>query len=228
MPPFVDITGKKYSLLLVIKRVPNPGRKSARWLCLCDCGEYHTAQTGCLNAGKVRSCGCLEKERIAEFGKRATKHGMSRHPLNWVYTDMLKRCYDPVNAENFEDYGGKGVVVCDEWLDDRAKFFDWAMSSGYRRGLWIDRIAGGSSPYTPSNCRWLTPTESNRNLSSNVKLTLRGVTKTAPEWAEHIGIKHATILSRVKRGWSDEESLLIPFAGKGNKRRDYAGTVTAT
>jgi len=123
----------------------------------------------------------------------------------------MKRCYRPEWASNFDSYGGKGVTVYEEWILDRSKFFRWAISNGYKRGLWLDRIAGENSPYCPSNCRFVTPKESARNQSSNRIVTFRGKTKCASEWAEIIGVNRGSLLNRLNRGWSDEEALTVPF-----------------
>ncbi len=214
MGKFVDLTGKRFGRLLVMHQIPNPGRYASRWLCLCDCGKEHSAQAGCLNAGKVTSCGCYQKEKHL---KRITKHGLSRHPLNTVLQDMIKRCYDP-REHNFKHYGGRGVIICDEWLKNHGKFLKWAVDHGYRKGLWIDRKAGGSSPYSPENCRFVTPKESARNQSNNRLMTLNSVTKSAAEWAEFLGVNHGSLLNRKTKGWTDEEALTIPFTGSGRKR----------
>ena len=85
------------------------------------------------------------------------KHGLSRHPLYHARTNMMYRC-DSEKDPNCKPWAGKGVKVCKEWREDFNAFFTWAMSSGWKPGLQIDRI-NPSGNYEPTNCQWLTPSE---------------------------------------------------------------------
>jgi hypothetical protein len=75
---------------------------------------------------------------------------------------MKGRTLNPKNKD-YIDYGGRGITLCDEWLDVQ-NFYDWAMSNGYEedKGLSIDRIDNDGN-YCPENCRWTTPTIQSRN-----------------------------------------------------------------
>lgn len=103
---------------------------------------------------------------------------------------MKQRCENP-NREKFKDYGARGIFVCDEWHDSRA-FVEWALSHGYEEGMQLDRI-DNDGPYSPENCRWVTPKQNCRNTRRNKFLTLCGLTKTVAEWCETLGISEFTI-----------------------------------
>lgn len=96
--------------------------------------------------------------------------------------------------------------MCDEWLHDKTRFFEWAFSNGYRDNLTIDRI-DCSGNYEPSNCRWVSQKVQQNNRSNNRHIEFNGESHTMAEWSEITGIKEATIHARLKRGWSVEKAI---------------------
>lgn len=143
------------------------------------------------------------------------KHGFgsTKNRLYRIWTNMKSRCYNP-KASRYEHYGGKGVTVCPEWLNDFQAFYDWAMSHGYSDELSIDRIDVNGN-YEPGNCRWEPPKGQSNNLSVNRKITFNGMTKTLAEWAAVTGINRRTISARLDvRGWSVEKALTVPVGKK--------------
>jgi hypothetical protein len=154
MARLIDLTGKKFNRLTIIKRLPN--RKGiVYWLCLCDCGNYHEARGKHLKCGNIKSCGCLQKELTI---KRSKTHGLTKDKLYKRFRSIIQRCHYK-NSINYKNYGGRGIKVCDEWRNDFMTFYNWAHESGYQDGLWIDRIDNDGN-YEPSNCRWVTPRKS--------------------------------------------------------------------
>lgn len=131
-----------------------------------------------------------EVDKHVRYGN--PKHGacMRNQRLYDVWLTMLHRCEDE-KRERYSDYGGRGIYVCKEWHDPNV-FIDWAESSGYEEGLQIDRI-DNDGPYSPDNCRWVTPKENSRNRRNNKYLTLLGVKKTVAEWCEVLPISAYTI-----------------------------------
>lgn len=107
--------------------------------------------------------------------------------------------------KSFRRYGGRGISICQEWLDF-AVFRSWALASGYAEGLTIDRRDNDGN-YEPGNCRWVTTREQNRNYSRNRMLTFNGKTQCVRDWAHELGINSATILFRLKSGKTTEEAL---------------------
>jgi len=121
---------------------------------------------------------------------------------------MMSRCYDPKD-KRYNDYGGRGITICEEWKKDPNKFIR-DMFPTYQKGLMIDRT-DNSKGYSLGNCQWATNTEQCRNKRNNVHLTLNGETHCLAEWAEITGICIGTLSDRLRvRGWSDEKILTTP------------------
>lgn len=139
-------------------------RENSLWKCHyglfeCPyCGKHFRVNMSSIQSGNTKSCGCSTMELRSI---RLTKHGMCESRIYKILKQMKQRCYNK-NYKQFKDYGEKGVVVCDEWLNDFLAFKNWAFANGYADKLLIDRINTGGI-YEPSNCRWLTKTESNQN-----------------------------------------------------------------
>lgn len=153
-----DLLGQRRGKLTVIARAPNDKNRHARWLCRCDCGVEKIISSTALMSGQ-QSCGC-EGSR-ATIGERSTIHGLYKSRLYCIWHCMKDRCYRKGNSKYYL-YGGRGIRVCDEWLNDFMVFYNWSMSNGYRDDLTLDRIDSDGN-YEPSNCRWATYDEQNKN-----------------------------------------------------------------
>lgn len=90
-------------------------------------------------------------------------HHLTNTRLYGIFGNMKQRCYNPNNPK-YSSYGGRGITICKEWMEDFQKFYDWSMANGYRDDLTIDRIKG-TKGYSPDNCRWVTWEENRRNSS---------------------------------------------------------------
>ncbi|MCK5606522.1 hypothetical protein KAR91_31760 [Candidatus Pacearchaeota archaeon] len=159
----IDLKGKKFGRLLVIKLLPERRSRSLVWQCLCDCGEIRSVIGDYIRKGGTKSCGCLCREMAR---KRATKHGMSGTPLYAVWKDMRTRCYNP-DAHAFKDYGARGITVCDRWKDS---FLNFIADMGERpKGYTLERIDNDGN-YIAKNCTWASRAQQARNRR-NTKLS---------------------------------------------------------
>lgn len=155
-----NLTGMRFGSLVVLKQVENNERSETQWLCLCDCGRECVKAGWRLTGGRTKSCGCLKKRC---FGK---KHGLYDTRLYGIYRSMKARCYNKHRKE-YTNYGGRGIVVCDEWRNNFAAFYNWAIEHGYDKDAphhvcTLDRIDNDGN-YEPENCRWVDMKVQNHN-----------------------------------------------------------------
>jgi len=204
MPKSVDRIGCVYGYLTVVERV-RTSNNCIGWNCVCVCGNKVTVITANLTSGNTKSCGCF---RSMATRTRRVKHGYVGTKLYSTWKSMKRRCYNH-NSTEFINYGGRGISVCDEWLNCFVTFKDWAYSCGYDDALTIDRI-NNSGNYEPSNCRWIMLAEQSRNTRRNVYLEYNGETLTVSEWSRKLGIKNKVLYDRIKRGWDVERTLSTP------------------
>ena len=122
------------------------------------CGNEFKAQVRYINSGAIISCGCYNKQLVKD---RNTKHGLVNTGLYGTWRNIKNRTLNPKHKQ-YNDYGGRGITICDEWKNDFMSFYDWAMSNGYSDELSIDRIDNDGN-YCPENCRWVSSNIQNRN-----------------------------------------------------------------
>ena len=128
---------------------------------------------------------------------------------------MYCRCYYP-STNGYQRYGGRGIKMCDEWINNPQSFYDWAVNNGYESNLTIDRINVNGN-YEPSNCRWVTKEIQDNNRRTNRKLTYKGTTKNLSQWAKEYNISPTTLYDRLKVGKTLDEALNKPIIKCGGK-----------
>lgn len=202
----IDITGRRFGRWTVLEYEGN--RNGGSWYsCKCDCGTIKSTTYDRLKLGQSKSCGCLASEmRI----KRNLKHGQcargkeTREWLSW--RNMIGRCQNPKNTA-YMNYGGRGIKVCDRWMEFTNFFEDMGKCP---KNHTLDRI-DVNGDYCPENCRWASYKQQARNTRKNLFFTVKGETKTLAEWAEIYQCRYGLVQKRVLQlGWDIEEALTIP------------------
>lgn len=208
-----DLTGQRFGKLVAIECIGTDRHKNAIWRCLCDCGNYKEAPSRALINGSPSSCGkCVKHGKFLSTDERKM-HGGSSERLYLVWGGMRNRCYDK-NRREYPNYGGRGIRVCDEWLYDYGAFRRWAYENGYDSDkpgseCSIDRI-DVDGDYCPANCRWVPMDAQSYNKRCTKYVTYKGQRIPVSKAAEKCGVSYSTIISRLKRGWSDGDACCIP------------------
>ena len=210
MTKALDLTGKKFGRLTVIKRVENNKWGKAQWLCRCDCGNETIVRCDYLVQNRTTSCGCYNRELITKYRKneKDTENKNYKEKLYTVLKGMKRRCYNK-NEKAYKNYGQRGIKICNEWLNSFQSFYDWAINNGYKEGLTIDRINNNGN-YEPSNCRWITNKKQQNNRNDNCYITYKNQTHTLAEWSEIFNIRYSRLFWRIKKGWDIEKALTTP------------------
>lgn len=188
--PRVDLTGLKFGRLSVMdKIVPPKGR--TLFVCVCDCGEQVTLNGSDLQSGNTVSCGCYRKEKMATSNLKHGATANGKHTGAYrSWTTMKSRCYNEDN-NRFYAYGGRGIVVCDRWLES---FENFLSDMGDRpEGCTVDRIDVNGN-YDPQNCRWATTVEQAKNQRTNVWYELDGEKMIQADVARALGVHPAVVL----------------------------------
>lgn len=205
MPRPLDLVGEKYGRLTVLEKLAERRNKSVVWRCQCDCGNFDHVTTSELRCGKHLSCGCYQREKASQ---KMTTHGESKTRLYRIWCAMIKRCENE-NAEGYENYGGRGISVCEDWRKNYTAFRDWAISNGYSEKLTLERCDVNSN-YCPENCKWATRFEQMSNTRRTRFFEYDGKTHSLREWSDITGISFAVLKGRLQRGWNIEKTLTEP------------------
>jgi hypothetical protein len=155
MPLKIDLTGKVFGRLTVVgdsgKRTNN---RQILWECICVCEERTLVCTYNLRSGRVFGCGC-QRNAVRHGHARAGEVSKTHH--SW--TAMKQRCLNS-KCPGYADYGGRGITICDRWIESFESFLS---DMGEKpEGKSLDRIDNDGN-YNPSNCKWSTPVEQASN-----------------------------------------------------------------
>ena len=212
MSKLKDLTGMTFGRWKVIERKGSDKYGYALWFCECQC-ENKTKKlirSSALISGESKSCGCLQKE-LAII--QNTTHGKTNSHLYSIWRGMRDRIFNK-NARCYKDYGGRGIEICEEWLNFE-NFYEWSINNGYQDGLTIERKDVNGN-YCPENCKWATMKEQANNRRTNHFIEFNGKNQSMSYWAKEINIPYQTLKSRINSmGWEIERALTAPV----NKKR---------
>lgn len=202
----IDLTGQRFGRLTVLGFAGTGrnrgGHSYSIWHCQCDCGVIKDLPTGNLTSGNTMSCGCLKVDAIAS---RCTTHGKSKSKLYSVWGSMKDRCYRE-SDKAYINYGGRGIKVYDSWRNSFDEFRKWAIESGYRDGLTIERKDVNGN-YCPENCCWIPKSEQPKNRRNCHYITYHGETKTLSEWCRELRIDRECVRNKEKELGSGELAI---------------------
>lgn len=208
--------GEKYNSLTILKDMGKRNNESRVWV-RCECGKESDKSLYEVKSGGIKSCGCIKKKMCKP--PVLFKHGFSRSVLYKIWSSMKARCTNEKNPYYY-NYGGRGVKVCDEWINDAKAFCEWALDNGYAKGLELDKDKlGNGMVYSPQTCCFISKKENNRYKRDTKMIIYKGETRSLLEWCEMLGIEPAVTNSRIYSGMSIEEAFSIPSGKRFRSKR---------
>jgi hypothetical protein len=193
------------------------GRRTAIFQCIC--GKEFIAPIAVVKSGIKKGCGCRIYAKKPIEGSRL-RHGYARkgkeHSEYTTWLNMKARCYNP-NEKRYIDYGGRGIIVCNRWLESFENFIG-DMGDKPAQNFTIER-RNYNGNYEPKNCYWLPKDQQSRNKRDNHWIEYEGVNRLLIDWAKDLGVKGSVISRRLKRGWSIKDALITPSLIKPYKIR---------
>lgn len=213
----IDLVGQVFGRLTVIKETEQQTKSGQyAWVCKCSCGGDAVVAGHDLRKGHTQSCGCLQKERTSKAKKT---HGM-RHSKEYnIWSKMWGRCAN-TNGNRYEDYGGRGITICDRWGKFENFFADMGKCPA---GFSIERVDNDGN-YEPSNCVWADAftQAKNRRIRVDNKSGVPGVF-----WYTYKGInKWAVTITRRKKvyrlGYFEKLEDAIAVRKEAEQRLDFA------
>jgi hypothetical protein len=216
MPAKEDISkeiGKKYNLLTILKdlgtRKYGGSKKCTATFVLaeCECGKQFEVRLHSIRSNQTISCGCLLRSSYHKYGIKIKNHHKSRTKDHNRWWGMITRCYNK-NRDTYKEYGGRGIIVCEEWKQSFDKFIE---DMGYppTEKHTLERIDNNGN-YCKENCTWSTMKEQARNRRNSIKIEYNGDCLSLPEWCEKLNLNYKLIGARLLKGWSFERAISTP------------------
>lgn len=203
-----DFIGMKFNHVTVVSRNKEHKGNGKYYNCICDCGRTFVRRKDSIYNPQNKTCGFCMRERHGDTGTR----------LYEIYQNMKARCYYE-HSPHYDNYGGRGITVCKDWLNSYNKFKKWALEHGYEETLTLDRINTNGN-YEPSNCRWATRKQQSRNLRNNHLVSYNGIYKPLSEWCEILGINKNSIRKRLVRTNDNlNDALALPKGFQYNHKK---------
>jgi len=209
MGNMIDRVGQKFNRLIIQSQYYKNNKTRA--ICKCNCGVIKDINLYSVTSGNTKSCGCHRIENTRKIGLvKGSKYKIAHKIFYNIWRGMIQRCTNP-EMNNYKYYGGRGITVCDKWLD-YDNFID-DMYDSYSKGLTIERVNVNGN-YQPSNCCWVTKADQNRNQRKTIFITYNGQTKPRETWAKEYGLYGSTVKDRLSRGMSIHDALNTPSRTK--------------
>lgn len=200
MRPAKNYSGHRFGRLTALERIGRQPNGVAVWRCKCECGAQKEVTQSNLVSGNVRSCGCLVVDTF-------TTHGMTDSPEYRAWCHMKERCSNP-RVHNYHRYGGRGIRVCDRWLNSFENFLaDMGPRPSEMHSLEREDRDGN---YEPGNCVWATKRAQALNRRTNRVVEFRGAKRPLTIWCAELGLDPKVVSTRLRRGWTVERALSQP------------------
>lgn len=198
---FMNRVGLRYGRLQVIEQATTSPKGSIMWKCRCDCGEERIVFADNLGNGSSQSCGCLHRDNLVA---RSTTHGMSDTGEFRSWSGMRSRCTLQTN-ENWDNYGGRGIRVCERWMDSFENFLaDMGPRPTSKHTIERNNVNGD---YEPGNCHWADRLEQTRNRRNTKTANYKGEEHHLADLAKLAKVSYRIFHGRLSRGWSIDEAV---------------------
>ena len=193
----IDLTNEVFGKLTVLYRAENriepSGRSKTYWKCKCECGVEKEVEASSLRSGTSKSCGCVNKERM---GRLNLSHGSSNSFEYKTLVKIKERCYNS-NSERYNSYGGRGIKVCDRWLESFENFLE---DMGERpEGYSIERINVDGN-YEPENCKWIPLIEQHYNKQNTKFVEYNGNKVSLSKICKELRLPYKTTWKKLNKG----------------------------
>lgn len=205
----LNLVGQTFGRLLVISEAARSGKRNyeRNWLCNCDCGNMTLVYQGSLTMGYTISCGCFHKEQTSNAKKDHGQSSNGRVTSEYTTWASIKaRCYNKLN-KSYKNYGGRGIKVCDRWLENFENFFEdmGVKPTPYHS---LDRFPDTNGNYEKINCRWATSYEQSRNTTKNHWIEYDGNRMIIEDWGKFFKVSESAIRKHLNNGKSFNEIYL--------------------
>lgn len=191
-----DLTTKRFGKLIVLGYVYSKNKK-AYWNCLCDCRNERIVYGAYLRNGEVKSCGCLQKEKVIQTNKSRATHKLSGHRLYITWARMKQRISNP-NNEAYKFYGKRGIKISQDWLKFNNFYRD--MFPTWKKGLTIERI-DVNGDYCKKNCKWIPNINQSYNRRNTIRVKINNeIIPLATAVKRYGNVHSSTAYRRMKRG----------------------------
>lgn len=202
----LEITGQTFGRLTAMHREAVNSRHTY-WRFACVCGTEKVIKLDSVTRGLSKSCGCLLKEVTAS---RSLKHGHStgRRESRELksYNHAKARCQNPNNAK-YPQYGGRGIRMCDAWVNNSSLFL--ADMGPCPPGHTLDRI-NPHGHYEPGNCRWADSHQQARTRTDNVIVEHSGQRMILKDYAIALGLDYKRLHRLLRSGMSLADASRVP------------------